>query len=110
MAGSLGDLGGLLRQAQKVQRQMAELQEELKKQSFEGTAGGGAVTARVSGAKELLEVRIRPEAVEAGDVEMLEDLVTTAVRNALNEAETQTSKKMKELTGGLGLPGMPGGL
>ena len=107
MAGSLGDLGGLLRQAQKMQRQVAELQEELGKRSFEGSAGGGAVVVAVNGKREFQSIRIKPEVVDPEDVEMLEDLVAAAVKDALQKAEEASSEAMKGVTGGLGLPGMP---
>lgn len=106
MAGSLGDLGGLLRQAQKMQRQVQELQDELAKRHFEGLAGGGAVRAVVNGARELLSLRIAPEAVDPSDLSMLEDLVTVAVREALRKAEEESAAAMKKVTGGLGLPGL----
>lgn len=106
MAGSLGDLGGLLQQAQKMQRQVAELQEELHKQVFEGSSGGGAVQAKVNGARQLLEIEIKPEVVNPDEVDLLEDLVTTAVRDALKKAEDTTTSEMQRITGGMGLPGM----
>ena len=107
MAGSLGDLGGLLRQAQKMQRQVAELQDELGKRSFEGSAGGGAVVVAVNGKREFQSIRIKPEVVDPEDVEMLEDLVGAALKDALQKAEEASSEAMKGVTGGLGLPGMP---
>ncbi|MDP6941808.1 MAG: YbaB/EbfC family nucleoid-associated protein [Planctomycetota bacterium] len=106
MAGSLGDLGGLLRQAQKMQRQMAELQEELGKRKFDGQAGGGAVKAVVSGKRQLLELKIDPEAVDPSEAELLEDLVLTAVNEALKAAEETSQQEMQGLSGGMGLPGM----
>lgn len=106
MAGSLGDLGGLLRQAQKMQRQVQELQEELSKRHFEGVAGNGLVRAVVSGARDLVSIRIAPEAVDPSDLSLLEDLVTVAVKEALRKAEAESSSAMKKVTGGLGLPGL----
>ena len=106
MAGSLGDLGGLLRQAQKMQRQVAELQEELKKKTFEGQSGGGAVHVVVNGNRELVEIKIKPEAVDPEDVEMLEDMVQGAVNEALKKAEETTQAEMQRVTGGMGLPGL----
>ncbi|HEX9793961.1 MAG TPA: YbaB/EbfC family nucleoid-associated protein [Planctomycetota bacterium] len=106
MAGSLGDLGGLLKQAQRMQRQVAELQEELNKRTFEGRAGGGAVRAKVNGARAILEIKISPEVVDPAEVELLEDLVLGAVKDALNQAEATVAKEMQGLTGGMGLPGM----
>ena len=108
MAGSLGDLGGLLQQAQKMQRQVAELQEELKKRTFEGSAGGGAVKVTVTGAKEIVSVTIAPEAVDPDDVSLLEDMVRGAISEALNEADATAASEMERVTGGMGLPGLPG--
>lgn len=90
-----------------MQRQMAALQEELNKRQFEASAGGGAVRAVVNGARELLSVHIRAEAVDPGDVEMLEDLVLAAVREAQKQATETVQKEIQALTGGMGLPGLP---
>lgn len=106
MAGSLGDLGGLLRQAQKMQRQVQELQEELARRSYEGSAGGGAVRVSFNGARELLAVRIQPEIVNPAEVDVLEDLVAVAVKDALRKLEEDSATAMKKVTGGLGLPGL----
>ncbi len=106
MAGSLGDLGGLLRQAQKMQRQMSELQEDLAQRKFEASSGGGAVKVTVSGARQLLELKINPEVVDPEETELLEDLVMTAVSDALKQAEEVSSKEMQALSGGMGMPGM----
>ena len=106
MAGSLGDLGGLLRQAKKMQRQVAEVQEELQKTVFEGSAGGGAVKIRVNGARAFVDIHIDPEVVQAGEADMLEDLVGAALKEALKKAEEAHTTAMKGVTGGMGLPGM----
>jgi len=106
MAGSLGDLGGLLKQAQKMQRQVQEMQGELAKKTFAGSAGGGAVKVVVNGARELVSIAIKPEVVDPQEVEMLEDLVGSAVKQALAAAEAASSEAMQGVTGGLGLPGM----
>lgn len=105
MAGSLGDLGGLLRQAKKMQQQVTEMQEQLNQQLFEGSAGGGAVKVTVTGAREFKSVKIDPEVVDPEDVEMLEDLVGAAIKEALNNAESAHAEAMKGVTGGMGLPG-----
>ncbi|MCH2111460.1 MAG: YbaB/EbfC family nucleoid-associated protein [Planctomycetes bacterium] len=106
MAGSLGDLGGLLRQAQKMQKQMADLQEDLAKREFHASAGGGVVRATVNGARHLVGLKIDPQVVEPEEVEMLEDLVRTAVSEALKEAEDTSQSEIQALTGGAGFPGM----
>ncbi len=106
MAGSLGDLGGLLHQAQKMQRTMAQLQEEFGKRTFEGRAGGGRVRVLLSGSRQVREVKIDPEVVDREDVELLEDLVGSAFGDALKQLEETLQAEMKRVTGGVGLPGM----
>lgn len=102
--GGLGDMSKLLRQAQKMQEDMAAAQEELEKERVEATSGGGAVKAAVNGKGRLLEVIIKPEAVDPDDVEMLQDLIVTAVREAQEAADAEQSRRMQGLTGGMGLP------
>lgn len=106
MAGSLGDLGGLLKQAQKMQRQVAELQEELGKKTFEGRAGGGMITVVVNGKREFVSIKIDPQVIDPEDAEILEDMVTVAIRDAMSQAEKANETAMSGVTGGLGLPGM----
>ena len=96
----------LMRQAQKMQEQMQRAQEELDEKVYEASAGGGMVTCKVSGKRELLELAIKPEAVDPDDVEMLQDLILTAVNGALKKADEQTNKAMSKLQGGFG--GFPG--
>ncbi len=105
MAGSLGDLGGLLRQAQQMQKQVAAKQEELARRRYEGRAGG-VVRAVVNGAHELLELHIDPQALADGESEMLEDLIVTAVNEAMRQVEETARKELAAVTGGLGLPGL----
>jgi len=105
-SGGFGDMGSLLKQAQKMQRQMAQLKEALKEKVVEGTAGGGAVKVHVNGASELLSVKISPEAVDPDDVSMLEDLIVAAVSAGLKKAQELHEKEMGKITGGLNLPGM----
>ena len=101
-----GDLGKLMKQAQEMQSKMARVQEELAGREVEGTAGGGAVTVRMNGKQELLSVKIRPEAVDPEDVEMLEDMLVAAFREARRHAEELMQSEMAKVTGGMGLPGM----
>lgn len=103
--GGFGNMNNLMKQAQMLQKQMQEMQGELETKEFEASAGGGAVTARVSGKKEILGISIKPEVVDPDDVEMLEDLVLTAINQALKNAEQETSEKMGKLTGGMNMPG-----
>ena len=106
-----GMMGGanmqqLARQAQKLQQQMAKAQEELDAREFEATSGGGMVTAKVNGKRELLDLTIKPEAVDPDDVEMLEDMVMAAVNEALRTAAETVEREMGKLTGGMGMPGL----
>ncbi len=99
----------LMKQAQKMQQQMAAAQQELAEAQVTGTAGGGLVTATATGAGEVLAVKIDPKAVDPDDVESLEDLVLAAIRDAARAAGELAEQKMGPLTqgmGGLGLPGM----
>ncbi|WP_346931119.1 YbaB/EbfC family nucleoid-associated protein [Clostridium sp.] len=101
-----GNMNNLMKQAQKLQKQMEETQKDLETKEFEASVGGGAVTVRVSGKKELKDIVIKPEVVDPDDVEMLQDLVLTAVNEALKKAEEETNSSMGKLTGGLNIPGM----
>jgi DNA-binding YbaB/EbfC family protein len=101
-----GNMQAMARQAQKLQQKMLEMQEELESREYEATVGGGVVTAKVSGKKELLAITIKPEAVDPDDVEMLEDMVMAAVNEALRTASETTEREMGKLTGGLNIPGL----
>ena len=96
----------LARQAQKMQQKMMEMQAELEAREYEASAGGGVVTAKVNGKKELLALSIKPEAVDPDDVEMLEDTVMAAINEALRTASETTEKEMGKLTGGMNIPGL----
>ena len=104
MGGMGGNMNNMLRQAQKMQQDMMKAQEELESKTYEAQAGGGVVSASVSGKKELLSVTIDPEAVDPDDVEMLQDLIVAAVNEALRKAGDDAASQMYKLTGGLGLP------
>lgn len=111
MSKMFGGLGGgmfkqIQKQAQGMQKRMAELQEEMKQRVYEGAAGGGMVVVHVNGQRELLAVKISPEVVDPSDVEMLEDLVTAAVSQGMKKAADAHAEEMSKLTGGLGIPGM----
>ena len=101
-----GNMQQLARQAQKLQQQMAKMQEELEAREFEASSGGGMVSVRVSGKKEVLSIEIKPEAVDPDDVEMLQDLVLAAVNEALRTASDTVEREMGKLTGGMGMPGL----
>lgn len=103
--GMPGNMANLMKQAQRMQRQMEEGQKELETKEFSATAGGGAVEAVVSGKKEILRLTLSQEVVDPEDVEMLQDLIMAAVNEALRKAEEASSELMGRMTGGLG--GLP---
>ncbi len=103
--GMPGNMNNLMKQAQKMQRQMEESQKELEEKEFVATAGGGAVEVTVSGKKELTKVKLSEEVVDPDDIEMLEDLIMAAVNEAFRKVEEETQNSMSKLTGGLGLGG-----
>lgn len=98
----------MLKQAQKMQAEMAKTQEELKQKTVEVTAGGGVITVIANGSLEITDIKIQPDAVDPEDVDMLEDLVLAAVNEALRKAQDMVAQEMQKLTGGLNIPGMPG--
>jgi DNA-binding YbaB/EbfC family protein len=102
------DMRQLMAQAQKMQEQLAAAQQQLATRTFEGSAGGGMVVAKVTGGQELVEVVIAPEVVDPDDVEMLQDLVVAAVRQAMEAASAAASEQLGGLTGDLGLGGLLG--
>jgi DNA-binding YbaB/EbfC family protein len=104
--GGLGNMSQMLKQAQKLQAEMARTQEELQNKTVEASAGGGVVQVVVSGKMEVVELKIKPEAVDPEDVEMLEDLVKAAVNEGLRKAQEMTAAEMGKLTGGLKIPGL----
>ena len=102
------DMRQIMQQAQQMQEQLAKAQADLAERRFEGSAGGGIVTAVVTGGPELVEIKISPDVVDADDVEMLEDLVVAAVRQAMEAAVEAASSQLGGLTGGLDLGGLLG--
>ena len=104
--GMPGNMANLMKQAQKMQRQMEEQAKELETKEFTATAGGGAVEVTVSGKKQLLKLQLDEEVVDPDDVEMLEDLIVAAVNEALDKVDEESAGAMSKLTGGMGMPGM----
>ena len=103
-----GNMNNLMKQAQRMQKQVEEKTKELETKEYEATAGGGAVTVKVSGKKEITSVKLSKEVVDPEDIEMLEDLIVAAVNEALRKMEEESSEAMNELTGGLsGMGGFP---
>jgi DNA-binding YbaB/EbfC family protein len=95
--------GQLLQQAQKIQQKILDIQKELGQKQVEGSSGGGMVTAVATGNKEVVSIRIDPSAVNPGDKEMLEDLVTAAVNDALRKAQKMKDEELAKIAGGLGM-------
>lgn len=95
-----------LQQVQQMQRQMEEMQQELEEKEMEATAGGGAVSVKVNGKKQITSIQIKPEVVDPDDVEMLQDLIMVAANEALRQIEELSQNEMGKLTGGLSIPGL----
>lgn len=107
MGGGMGgNMNQMLKQAQKMKEEMAKMQAELQTKTVDASSGGGMVQVVVSGKMELVEIKIKPEAVDPEDVEMLEDLVKAALNEGLRKAQEMTSNEMGKLTGGLKIPGL----
>ena len=102
----MANMQGMMKKVQKMQQDMLKMQEELKNRTVEATAGSGAVTVVVTGRKTVEKVTIAPSAVDPEDVEMLEDLVTTAINEAMRKVDEMTEKEMGKITGKMKLPGM----
>jgi DNA-binding YbaB/EbfC family protein len=96
----------MLKQAQQLQKRMEQMQEEMETLTVEGSAGGGAVTATVTGKMHVLSITIDPDVVDPDDVDLLQDMVLAAVNDGLHRAEETVSKQMASLTGGLKIPGL----
>ncbi len=97
-----GNMSNLMKQAQKMQRQMEESQKELETKEFSATAGGGAVEVTVTGKKEIVSVKLSEEVVDPEDIEMLQDLIVAATNEALRKADEENTAIMNKMTGGLG--------
>ncbi len=102
------DMNKLMKQAQQMQAQMAKAQEELAKETVETSAGGGMVTVKASGAGEITEIRIAPEAIDPDDPELLADMILAAVNEALRSSQSLMESKLGGALGGLGGLGLPG--
>ena len=96
----------MMKQVQKMQQDMLRMQEEMENKTYTATAGGGMVSATVNGKHELLNLEIKPEAVDPDDVEMLQDIVIAAVNEAMRTADADSANNMSKLTGGLNLGGL----
>jgi DNA-binding YbaB/EbfC family protein len=101
------NIAKMMQAAASAQKKMAKIQEELAERIVEGTSGGGRVTVTASGTGEILSLKIAPEVVTPDDIEMLEDLILSAVRQAVADAKKLSESEMGKLTAGLGIPGLP---
>ncbi|MDL2233049.1 YbaB/EbfC family nucleoid-associated protein [Ruminococcaceae bacterium OttesenSCG-928-L11] len=100
------NMNAMIKQAQKMQEQMAAKQEELAAREFKATVGGGAVEVTMRGDKQLADISIKPEVVDPDDIEMLQDLVVAAVNEVYRMVDETTSEEMEQITGGINMPGM----
>ena len=96
----------MMKQAQKLQQQMLQMQQEMETKTYSAAAGGGMVTATVTGKHELKDIQINPEAVDPDDVEMLQDMIIAAVNEAMRTAEADAANNMSKFTGGMNLGGL----
>lgn len=101
-----GNMNQMLKQAQKMQEDMAVLQEDLENREYTGASGGGMVAVTVDGKHLIKSIKINPDAVDTEDIEMLEDFITIAVNEAVNNAIKTAEEEMGAITGGLNIPGM----
>ena len=106
MGGGPQNMQSMIKQAQQMQALMEAKQEELKEKEFTATVGGGAVTVVINGAKEVKSLELKPEVVDPEDIEMLQDLVISAMNECLRSIEETTAAEMDQITGGLNVPGM----
>jgi len=106
MGGGAQNMNSMIRQAQKMQDQITELQEDIEARDFSAVVGGGAVEVVVTGKKTIKSLTIKPEVVDPEDIEMLQDLIISAVNEAVNNVEATTEAEMSKITGGVALPGL----
>jgi len=99
-------LGGMVKQAQKIQAQLAKIQEEMAEKTIEASSGGGMVSVVMSGKQELISIKIEREVVNPDDIDMLQDLVLAAVNEGVRKSQEMVTEEMKKLTGGLSIPGL----
>ncbi|MBQ8928621.1 MAG: YbaB/EbfC family nucleoid-associated protein [Oscillospiraceae bacterium] len=106
MGGGAQNMNSMIRQAQKMQDQITELQDDIEARDFTATAGGGAVELVMTGKKTIKSLTLKPEVVDPEDIEMLQDLIISAVNEAVTQIETVTEDEMSKITGGVSLPGL----
>ena len=106
MGGGAQNMNSMIKQAQKMQDQITELQEDIEGREFSAVVGGGAVEVVVTGKKTIKSLTIKPEVVDPEDIDMLQDLIISAVNEAVNNVEATTEAEMGKITGGVSLPGL----
>ena len=106
MGGGPQNMNAMIRQAQKMQEDMAALQEELDSREYDISAGGGVVGVKINGKREILAIDIQPEIVDPDDIETLSDILVAAVNEAIKRVDDTNNSEMSKITGGIGLPGM----
>lgn len=106
MGGGPQNMNSMVKQAQKMQEQILKLQEDIEQRNFTSTSGGGAVEVVINGRKELKSINIKPEVVDKDDIEMLQDLIISAVNEAVKQVEDTNEKEMGAITGGVSFPGL----
>ena len=106
MGGGAQNMHSMIKQAQNMQDQITELQEDIEARDFSATAGGGAVEVVLTGKKTIKSLTLKPEVVDPEDIEMLQDLIISAVNEAVNNIESTTEAEMSQITGGVSLPGL----
>ena len=104
--GGSSNMQGVIKQAQKMQERMAELQAELDEREYDFTVGGGMITIKMNGKKEMQSIEIKPEVVDPDDIEMLQDLIVAGVNEAISSIEKTNNDEMSKVTGNLNIPGM----
>ena len=104
--GGMGNMNNMIKQAQKMQEEMLKAQEQLNEQEFEASVGGGAISVKANGKKEIIELTISPDAVDPDDVEMLQDMIMSAVNEALRKADEEAAQSLGSITGGMSIPGL----
>jgi nucleoid-associated protein EbfC len=104
--GGAGNMNSMIKQAQKMQDDMAKVQQELDAQVYDVTSGGGAVKVTITGKREITAIELKPEVVDPEDIEMLQDLLVAAVNEAVRKVEDISEKEMSKITAGINMPGM----
>ena|SRR5699024_2622508 len=102
----MGNMGGMMKQMQQMQKKMMKAQEELLEMEFEASVGGGMVTVKATGDREIIDVSINEEVVDPEDVDMLQDLILTAINDVMKQIEEKTNATMGQFTKGLNVPGL----